>query len=207
MTMRILSLLLLVSLLLGCGESASKPPSDAKLKMKLSEASAIDPDLWEQTVATSSILTGIETTVGPPSVSLSVSLYLVRELDRDGADSGFTPDDIVFPQLVSPIELANSISRKPEFPTDASFLLPQYISDLTYTHTGETITGIASFGDGKHFAGKVNFELAFRDGEWTVIRFEMPKSHVHWILGDDGIWSVVYTRPSPPSQPEDTASD
>jgi hypothetical protein len=197
-----ISALFTAALLIGCGESAEKAPSERQIKNKLFQASKIDAEAWGNMITSGGMASpAMQPSGGPPSWTLSATLLEAMQVyhgipDYTTGEAGpsvgdvFDPDEFSVVPGTSVPDIIADISLESRPPSPASFLLPRNITALTYARAGDEITGMASFDVDNRITGTVGFTMRFVDGNWRVVEFAMPNSHLVWTLNDEGLWQV-----------------
>ena len=88
--------------------------------------------------------------------------------------------------------LANAITgpkdKDGKFPSYASMIHPEYITDCTCKVDGDTATGTVTFKVEKLYEGKIDYVARKKDGRWRIEEFNLPDVKMRTVLGADGKW-------------------
>ena len=105
-------------------------------------------------------------------------------------------------RLVKPSELvaAVTISRNQGY---ASFLQPEYITNLEAEEAGDTAVGHAGFTVPKLYSGRVEFKASRNNGNWLITEFTLPNYGITLRIDSEGEWQRVVLSTLPPGSATD----
>jgi len=78
----------------------------------------------------------------------------------------------------------------------ASFIHPEYVTDLTRNVQGDTMTGTVSFEVKDVYRGRIQYTARRGADGWRVVDLCMPAWGLRTTLGSDGLWQA-WVRPGP----------